>query len=155
MTSQDASPWFDSIRPPEMMARVHQFDWASTSLGAMRNWPSNLKTAVDICLNSRFPMVIWWGKDLTLIYNDAWRPIIGNKHPGALGRRGHTVFPEIWDIIGPMHEGVLADGRATWSDDQLLLMKRRAYLDLEEAYFTWSYSAILNKDGRVGGFSRQ
>ena len=134
-----------------MMARVHQFDWASTSLGAMRNWPSNLKTAVDICLNSRFPMVIWWGKDLTLIYNDAWRPIIGNKHPGALGRRGHTVFPEIWDIIGPMHEGVLADGRATWSDDQLLLMKRRAYLDLEEAYFTWSYSAILNKDGRVGG----
>jgi PAS domain S-box-containing protein len=136
---------------PGMLARVREFDWAATPLGPIRDWPHNLRAAVDICLNSRFPMVIWWGRDLTLIYNDAWRPIIGTKHPDALGKPGEEVFPEIWHIIGPMHHAVLDTGQATWSDDQLLAMRRNPHLDLEEAYFTWSYSAIPNEDGSIGG----
>ena len=65
------------------------------------------------CLNSRFPIVLWWGPDLRLLYNDAWRPVLGRtKHPQARGSPGQDIWPEIWDIIGPMLNGVLAEGKA-------------------------------------------
>jgi signal transduction histidine kinase len=95
-------------------------------------------------------MVIWWGKDLVLLYNDAWRPVLGvTKHPQALGRPGREIWPEIWDIIGAQLEGVLATGQATWSDDLLLLVERHGYT--EEAYFTYSYSPIPEETGEIGG----
>ncbi|MBV9385796.1 MAG: response regulator, partial [Chroococcidiopsidaceae cyanobacterium CP_BM_ER_R8_30] len=96
-----------------------------------------------------FPMVIWWGEDLTLLYNDAWLPILGSKHPQALGRPGQAVWSEIWDIIGTQLGSVLTTGEATWSDDMLLLVDRSGYV--EEAYFTYSYSPILVETGEVGG----
>jgi PAS domain S-box-containing protein len=136
---------------PEMKERVREFDWASTPLGPPADWPPSLKTSADICLNSRFPMVIWWGRDLIIIHNDAWRPIIGVRSSYALGKPGQTVLPEAWDLLGPMLHSVLDTGEPTWSDDQLVLMRRSRYVDLEEAYFTWSYSAILDESGKVGG----
>ncbi len=134
----------------EMGERTRAFDWSATPLGPPTSWPQGLQAAVSICLNSRFPIVLWWGPELRLIYNDAWRPVLGrSKHPQALGSPGRQVWPEIWHIIGPMLEGVLAQGKATWSDDQLLPLDRNGYL--EEAYFTYSYSPILGDGGKVGG----
>ena len=134
-----------------MIERVHRFDWATTSLGPMKTWPRHLRTAVDICLHSRFPMVIFWGNDLTIVYNDAWAQIIGTKHPGALGSRGADIFPEVWGTLAPLFRTVLETGKATWSDDQLLPMQRSPHVDIEECYFTWSYSAILDDEGAVAG----
>ncbi|WP_103349924.1 HAMP domain-containing sensor histidine kinase [Amycolatopsis sp. CA-128772] len=89
------------------------------------------------------------GRELVLLYNDAWVPILGpEKHP-ALGLPGVRVWPEMWHIIGRQLESVLATGQATFSDDQLLPAKRFGYL--EEAYFTYSYSAIHDESGAVGG----
>ncbi|MBV8885777.1 MAG: response regulator [Chroococcidiopsidaceae cyanobacterium CP_BM_RX_35] len=133
----------------EMGALMRAFNWASTSLGAIEDWSQSLQTSVSICLNSRFPMVIWWGDNLTLLYNDAWRPILGSKHPQALGQPGQAVWSEIWDIIGIQLRSVLTTGQATWSDDMLLLVDRSGYV--EEAYFTYSYSPILIETGHVGG----
>jgi PAS domain S-box-containing protein len=134
----------------EMGRLMRAHDWSATPLGPVADWPQSLQTAVSICLNSRFPIVLWWGPDLRLLYNDAWRPVLGQtKHPQALGSPGREVWPEIWHIIGPMLEGVLAHGKATWSDDQLLPLDRNGYL--EEAYFTYSYSPILGDGGKVGG----
>ena len=132
------------------MARlVAAHDWTRTPLGPIERWQSSLRTAVGICLSSRHPMVIWWGPDLRLIYNDAWVPILGpSKHP-ALGRPGAEVWPEMWHIIGAQMRGVLQTGTATWSDDQLLPADRHGYL--EEAYFTYSYSAIRDESGAIGG----
>ena len=124
-------------------------DCSQTPLGSVSGWASSLKTAVSICLNSRFPMAIWWGKDLVLLYNDAWRPILGTKHPNALGQPGQEVWSEIWDIIGVQLNGVLETAQATWSDDMLLLVDRYGYT--EEAYFTYSYSPIFLETGEVGG----
>lgn len=76
----------------EMGSAVRAFDWSTTPLGAIENWSMSLRTATSICLNSRFPMVIWWGKELILIYNDAWRRILGSKHPLALGQPGKEVW---------------------------------------------------------------
>jgi PAS domain S-box-containing protein len=105
--------------------------------------------AVSICLNSRFPMVLWWGREFVMLYNDAWRPILGAKHPKGLGRPGIETWPEIWDIIGEQLGSVLKRGGATWSEDLLLAVARYGYV--EEAYFTYSYSPIKAADGRVQG----
>ncbi|ORA22469.1 hypothetical protein BST12_09775 [Mycobacterium angelicum] len=132
-----------------MALRMSEFDWAASSLGPVHSWSRSLRTAVGICLSSRYPMVIWWGSGLVLLYNDAWIPILGpEKHP-ALGQIGRQVWPEMWHIIGTQLAGVLATGEATWSDDQLLPAMRFGYL--EEAYFTYSYSAIHDEMGSVSG----
>jgi PAS domain S-box-containing protein len=132
-----------------MQPLVDAFDWASTPIGPRDCWPQSLRTSVSICLASRFPILIWWGPELIKIYNDAYAPILGAKHPHALGSRGREVWPEIWPVIGPMLDQVWYEQQATWSDDQLLMMVRHGYL--EETYFTFSYSPILDESGGVGG----
>src|SRR6266404_1360204 len=134
----------------EIGALMRAKSWSDTLLGAPETWPEALKMAVSICLNSRFPMVLWWGPELVMLYNDAWRPLLGKtKHPAGLGRPGNESWPEIWDIIGPQFTRVLTRGEATWSDDLLLVLERNNYR--EEAYFTYSYSPIKNIDGSIGG----
>ena len=133
----------------EMGALMRSLDWAATPLGPAAAWPQSLKTSVSICLNSGFPLLVWWGKDLVKLYNDAYRPLIGDKHPAAMGQAGRVVWPEIWDIIGPMLRGVLETGIPTRSEDLLLFLERRGYP--EECYFTFSYSPIRDETGGVGG----
>src|SRR5579883_324639 len=134
----------------EMGVLMRSIDWSQTPLGPKEQWPQSLRTSVSICLASRFPILIWWGPELVMLYNDAYRPILGSvKHPQAMGQRGKECWPEIWDVIGPMLEGVLSMGEATWSDDQLLLLNRNGYI--EECYFTFSYSPIRDESGGIGG----
>ena len=124
-------------------------DWSRTPLGPVSGWPQSLRTSVSTCLNSRFPILIWWGPGFIKIYNDAYRDIIADKHPRALGQRGQDCWPEIWHIIGPMLTGVLERGEATWSENQLLLLERHGFA--EECYFTFSYSPIRDESGGIGG----
>ncbi|MGI2904720.1 ATP-binding protein [Tolypothrix sp. VBCCA 56010] len=134
----------------EMSLMMRTLDWSVTPIGSVKHWNQSLRTSLSICLSSRFPILIWWGKELVMLYNDAYRPILGaTKHPQALGQAGRECWAEIWDIIGPMLEGVMITGNATWSDDQLLLIDRNGYL--EECYFTFSYSPIRDETGGIGG----
>lgn len=136
----------------EMGKLMQQIDWDSTPLGPTETWPQSLRTALSICLTSLFPMLIWWGPEMVMLYNDAYRPILGsNKHPTSMGQRGHECWPEIWDVIGPMLEGVLTRGEATYSENQLLLLERNGYA--EECYFTFSYSPIRDENGITGIFT--
>lgn len=128
---------------------MRSLDWSQTPLGAVENWPQSLRTSVSICLNSAFAILVWWGPDLVMLYNDAYIPVIASKHPRALGAIGKEVFPEIWNIVGPMLEGVISRGEAVRADDLLLLLERNGYP--EECYFTFSYSPILDESGGVGG----
>ncbi len=132
-----------------MGALMRSFDWSSTLLGPVSSWPQSLRTSVSTCLNSKFAILIWWGPDLVMLYNDAYRDIIGAKHPAALGRPGRECWPEIWPTIQPMLEGVLQLGEATWSNDLLLPLERSGYP--EECYFTFSYSPIRDESGGVAG----
>jgi hypothetical protein len=134
----------------EMAERMRTFHWTATPLGPIESWPTSLRTAVGICLRSRFPMLLWWGSELVMLYNDAYRPILGgSKHPAALGAPGETMWQEIWPVIGPMLQSVRDAGKATWSEDQLLVFDRNGYA--EECYFTFSYSPIIDETGAVGG----
>ena len=77
---------------------IRNTDWSATTLNAPEAWPESLRSAVAISLNSGFPIAIYWGEDFTLLYNDAWSSIPGQKHPWALGRPGAVVWPEIWEL---------------------------------------------------------
>lgn len=124
-------------------------DWSVGPLGPLPSWSGPLRTAVGIMLESRHPMLIWWGPDLTLLYNDAFVPLLGDKHPRALGSAGREAYSEIWSTIGPMLRTVLDRGEATWVDDQQLMMNRRGYV--EETYWTYSFSPVRDGDGTVRG----
>lgn len=133
----------------EMGERARKFDWSKTPLGSPQQWPQGLRTAVSILLNSQFPMFVWWGREsLATIYNDSYKIIAGGKHPSLLGKSGREGWAEIWPDLAPLVEDVF-NGNATWSEDLPLFIKRSD--KLEETYFTFSYSPILNDDGSVGG----
>ncbi|RKG84991.1 ATP-binding protein [Corallococcus terminator] len=132
-----------------MGALMRTMDWSATALGPVSDWPLSLRTMVSTCLNSRFPLLVWWGADMVMLYNDAYRVILGDKHPRAMGQRGREHWAEIWHIIGPMLEGVLTRGEATWSEDQFLPIQRHGFT--EETYFTFSYSPIRDESGGVSG----
>ncbi|MFP5226223.1 MAG: ATP-binding protein [Acidobacteriota bacterium] len=133
----------------EMGDLVRTFRWQDSSLGPIASWPQSLRTAVQIILNSRYAMFIWWGPELLNIYNDPYRAFLGVKHPAALGRSAREVWSEIWDAIGPRTEAVLLRGESTFDKALLLMMARHGYI--EETYFTFSYSPLPTDDGRIGG----
>ena len=133
----------------EMGERIRTLDWASTPVGPIEAWPRSLMTAVRIILGSRYPMFIWWGREMTHFYNDAYAPILGKRHPEALGQPAFEVWDDIWDVVGPLAEAVLDEGQATWNEDLLLVMERNGYP--EETYFTFSYSPAANDAGGTGG----
>ncbi|GAA3464743.1 SpoIIE family protein phosphatase [Saccharothrix longispora] len=130
----------------EMAARMRAHRWPDGADPG--TWPAALRTAVRICLTSRFPMIVWWGEELLFLHNDAYRPMLGDKHP-ALGKPGEQVWPEIWHTIGPMLRSVMDSGEATWSEDLPLSMARHGYW--EETYWTYSYSPLHDDDGVVRG----
>src|SRR5262245_35668427 len=132
-----------------MGALMRTYDWSRTPLGDPAQWPDTLKAAVATCLSSRFPMVIWWGPQLLMLYNDAWQPILGEtKHPAGLGRPGADSWPETWPVVGAQFEEALR-GAASWSEDLLLASDRHGFL--EESYFTYSHSPLKASSGEVVG----
>jgi signal transduction histidine kinase len=137
--------------PGEMARRTREFDWTGTPLGAIDAWPQSLRTAVGILLRSKFPMFIWWGSELVQFYNDGYRPSLGadGKHPLALGQKGEECWPEIWPVIYPLIRQVLDGGESTWSEDQLIPIYRNG--KLEDVYWTFGYSAIIDEQDAVGG----
>ncbi|HYQ26798.1 MAG TPA: ATP-binding protein, partial [Polyangiaceae bacterium] len=129
---------------------MRSMDWEQLPLGAPRFWAQSLRTAIDICLSSRFPIALYWGPEYLMLYNDDLLPMIGaNKHPWALGRPAREVLSEIWSIIGPLLDGVVETGTAIWSENLMLPLLRSQ--TPEESYFTFTYSPVHNEAGQVGG----
>ena len=126
-------------------------DWSKTSLGTPCSWPQSLRTTLSIILNSKFPMFLFWGEELTCFYNDAYRPSLGKegKHPSILGMKGEEAWPEIWSIIKPMIDQVITNGEATWSEDQLIPIDRNG--KIEDVYWTFSYSPVNDESGKPAG----
>jgi len=135
----------------EMGSLIRSYDWSATPIGTIDTWPQSLLTTLSIILNSNFPMFLFWDEYHICFYNDAYRPSLGNdgKHPHAIGKSAEEVWPEIWNNIGPMIDQVMAGGKASWSEDQLLPIYRNG--QLEDVYWTYSYSPVKIETGKVGG----
>lgn len=133
----------------EMGDRIRNFDWSKTPLGDPQDWQNSLKTCVRIMLTSPQPMFVWWGKEYINIYNDAYRFVLGEKHPNALGVSGDVVWKEIWNEVGARANIVFNKNEGTYDDALLLLMNRHGYD--EETYFKFSYNPIPGDNGGTAG----
>jgi signal transduction histidine kinase len=145
-----ASTWLASlIDGGEVGALMRSKDWRNSDIGSPDTWPESLRNAISLLLHSRFAMFLWWGEEMIMFYNDAYLPILGKKHPGALGSKGHEIWSEVWPEIKPMAHEVLHQKKATLAEDQMLQINRHGYI--EQAYFTYSHSPVLLNTGEVGG----
>ena len=142
---------FSPTEPPEEMARrLRETDWSTTSLGSRASWPQSLNVAVAMIMASGFPMAIRWGPDLVVIYNDAYRPILGDKHPEAFGRPLREVWWEIYPELGPLNEAILRGERdAFFAVDHPWTVRRHGAV-VEDARFTISYSPIPDETAPHG-----
>ena len=133
----------------EMARRVQAHDWAATPLGPPATWSRALGSAVAIALRSPSPMAIAWGPELTCIYNDAARRVLGDSRPGALGQPARELLRGAWESVGPQLRAVLDRGESIRADDEPLKLSRRG--GSEVSYFTYALSPIPDDDGSVGG----
>src|ERR1700733_506192 len=133
----------------ELGALMRATEWSRTSLGPVETWPQALRTSVRIMLTSRQPMFVWWGDDLINLYNDAYKSIVGGKHPWALGQPASQVWHEIWDQVGPRAKLAMTANEGTYDEALLLIMERNGYR--EETYYTFSYSPVPDDTGEAGG----
>ena len=125
-------------------------DWSKTALGAADTWPQSLRSTVSMLLPSKAQIIVFWGPEFTVLYNDAYRPVFGAKHPQALGLPGREAWSEIWDSM--LHEllaGVVRSGEAFWAKDLLFEVERYGFP--EETYFDVSYDPVRVESGEVGG----
>lgn len=148
-TAAPGAPWFLQAGG-ESGAVARAIDWSSTPLGSPDTWPSMLKTTVATILRARQPMFLWWGEELIQLYNDAYLPSFNQgKHPRAMGQRGRECWGEIWPIIGPQIEVVIAQGQGTWDEDALVPIYRHG--QIEDVYWTYAYSPVFDETGTVKG----
>jgi len=133
----------------EMAARIFGFDWEKTGLGPRSAWPHCLVSAVDIMLPAQAEIVMFWGEDFVALYNDAYAPTIGDKHPQALGRPARESWAEMWSDLEPLLRAVLEDGKTIVAKDRPFYIERHGYP--ETAYFDISYSPVRDSDRKVQG----
>src|SRR5580698_4136545 len=127
---------------PEMSALIRAKDWSKTVLGPSESWSPSLTLVVNLILASGFPMAVRWGPDFVMIYNDSYRPILGDKHPWALGLPFREAWPEVQTQLGPLHEAILSGKRRAFFAEDLLLTIQRHGAEHEDARFTVSYSPV-------------
>lgn len=136
----------------EMGERMRIFDWSKTPLGPAACWPQSLRSLLSMMLPSKAQIILFWGPEYVVFYNDAYRPVFGAKHPQALGQPGGVAWKEIWDVGANLHnllDGVIRTGEAFTAKDMMFIMERHGFV--EEAYFDVSYDPVRIESGEVGG----
>ena len=136
-------------RGGEMGRRMLELEWSATPLGEPGQWPDELCSRVATMLASKAQVVLFWGPEYCALYNDAYIPTMGSKHPDHLGRPGREMWPETWSVLQTLFDGVVRSDEGFWAADYPFALERYGFL--EEAYFDVSYDPIRLADGTVGG----
>src|SRR5688572_25800986 len=123
-------------------------DWAATPLGDPDTWSPVLRMMVPFVLANRFPQLLWWGPDYIQIYNDAYAPVLGTKHPRAMGIATRDCWTEVWDVLRPLIDTPFNGGPATWIEDFELDLRRHGFV--EESHFTVGYSPVPDETAPNG-----
>jgi hypothetical protein len=132
----------------ECAQAIRAVDWSQTPLGTPDGWCPALRTLVPVMLANSFPQLLWWGRDYTCIYNDAYIPVLGPKHPWAMGKPTREVWSEIWDVLRPLIDTPFQGGPATWMEDIELELQRHGFV--EESHFTIAYSPVPDESVASG-----
>jgi PAS domain S-box-containing protein len=131
----------------EMARLIGEHDW-SGSLGPIARWPASLKTTVSLMIHSPVPMVLLWGEDGVMIYNDAYSVFAGNRHPGLLGSKVRSGWPEVADFNDNVMRVGLAGGALAYKDQELTLYRTG---QPEQVWMNLDYSPVMDESGRPGG----
>jgi PAS domain S-box-containing protein len=132
----------------DMGERIRTMDWSRTPIGPVDGWSLSLRTMVSFMLANRFPLLLWWGPDYISMYNDAYRPVLGAKHPWALGTPVRECWSEIWEVLKPLIDTPFQGGPPTWNEDLCLELNRHGFL--EETHFTVAYSPVPDESAPTG-----
>jgi signal transduction histidine kinase len=132
-----------------MADRIRAHDWESTAIGPISRWSDTLLIAVNMMLSARHPILLLWGPELILLYNDAFRPILTNRHPQSLGERGREFWVDVWPVVGQQLESVFHGGQTVSNENALVPVLRNGRL--EDAYFNYCYSPVFDLTGQVAG----
>lgn len=127
--------------------RIEAIDWKNNPLGDLEEWPESLKNSLNLCLNSPFPMLICWGPEMVMLYNEGYTDFLKQPY-AALGRPAKDIWEDIWDTIGPLLEGVKTTGKRILLEDQLFCLEKEGRK--RERYFTFSYSPLRNHEQLMG-----
>ena len=131
-----------------MGALMRAFDWNNSTLGAPENWPQSLRTVVAVLLPSPVAIVLLWGEDGTMIYNDAYAVFAASRHPELLGMKVRDAWPEVADFNDNVMNVGLAGGTLSYKDQELILhrngVSKPAWMDLD-------YSPVLDETGKPAG----
>jgi two-component sensor histidine kinase len=133
----------------EMGALIRGLDWSKTALGPIAAWPAHLKVTISLMLPAKAQIVLFWGPDFLALYNDAYAPTIGDKHPRALGRPARENWAELWDDLEPLLRRVRDTGETVFAKDRPFYIERHGYP--ENVYFDISYSPVQDENGEVAG----
>ena len=130
---------------------ISTHDWSATPIGIIDIWPLALRSTLGIMLNSKFPMFLFWGEELTCFYNDACHLALGidEKHSDILGKPGAELLPDVWLVILPIIEELKTSGEASWYEDQCFPILRKG--KIEDTYWTSSYSPVNDEWGKFEG----
>jgi len=139
--TRDASPL--SLTPHQRFLR--SINWSATDFGPMSGWSRELRQMVRFMMAEATPAILYWGDTNAIIYNEAYVPLIGDKHPEMLGRRALDVFPEFWNKFEVVIEEQRRTGVSASGDASMLLMERHGFL--EETYFNWTLVPVINDEG--------
>lgn len=129
--------------------RLRAIDWTTHPIGPPERWPESLLGAVRLLLSSSAPIALFWGREFYAFYNDAYAPVVGDKHPGLLAQPARQHYPELWDLLEPLLHRVIDSGKSFWARDHAFPLNRHGYL--EETYFDVSFDPVRVADGTVRG----
>ena len=106
-----------------MAMRLREFDWSATAIGPILTWPQSLKTAVELMLASPTPMVMMWGADGTMIYNDSFAALAGSRHPVSLGAPATEHWPDVGAFGRDTIDRVLSGATIANSEEHVVLSR--------------------------------
>ncbi|KAJ4290740.1 hypothetical protein N0V88_006489 [Collariella sp. IMI 366227] len=134
-----------NLPPHHRFARL--YDWASTPLGPIETWPSELRIMSSMIMGSPHPAALYWGPEYVAIYNEAYIQLAGKKHPQLMGARYRDAWSEIWGDLEPVFDAAWHSGYATMKHDDVLFITRHGFL--EETFFNWAIIPLVGADGSV------
>lgn len=144
--------WMRDPIPPDLTPFQKFFrsvKWEESSIGPMASWSRELKQTIRMMIADGSPQVLYWGEAFTVIYNEAYTPLVGNKHPSILGKDAYQVFPNFWAYFDKLITEQRSTGEFLQGNAEMLLMERHGFL--EETYFDWKLTPIIGDDGEVKG----
>ena len=150
MTERTTAPDTLAFLPEgsELAALIRAFDWRATPLGALRQWPEHLRTVVALMLRSAVPMTLQWGREGWMLYNDAYRELVGARHPGLLGKTIGNTWAEVADFRRRVVNQVLDGHSLNYRDEHFVLERNGAP---EDVWVDIDYSPVVDAAGTPVG----